>query len=42
MTSARDILLSAIEEQRPIVMILGQDAWADGEDTILTRALEGV
>ncbi len=36
-----DLLISAIEEQRPIVLILGQDAWADSEDgdSLLLSAL---
>ena len=40
MASARDLLLSAVEERRPIVLVLGQDACPDGEDTVLTRALD--
>ena len=41
MTTASDLLVSAIEEQRPIVLILGQDAWADSDrgDALLADAL---
>lgn len=37
-----DLLVSAIEEERPIVLILGQDAWAESEngDTLLASALD--
>lgn len=39
--SPADLLVSAIEEQRPIVLILGQDAWSESKngDTILVKAL---
>ena len=42
MTTPSDLLISAIEEQRPIVLILGQDAWADSKngDTLLAKALK--
>ena len=41
MVTPSDLLISAIEEQRPIVLILGQDAWAESEngDTLLAKAL---
>ena len=41
MTTPSDLLISAIEEQRPIVLILGQDAWVDSAngDTLLSKAL---
>ena len=32
MTTPSDILTSAIEENRPIILVLGQDAWADTND----------
>ena len=32
MSIPSDILISAIEENRPIVLVLGQDAWADTND----------
>ena len=38
--SPHNMLISAIKERRPLVIILGQDAWADGEDSILARAME--
>ena len=39
--SPADLLVSAIEERRPIVLILGQDAWAESNDgdTVLVKAL---
>ena len=39
--SPADLLVSAIEEQRPIVLILGQDAWSESKsgDTVLMKAL---
>ena len=42
MTTPSELLISAIEEQRPIVLILGQDAWADSKngDTLLAKALK--
>ena len=42
MNTVRDLLVSAVEEQRPIVLILGQDAWAEPgiEDPVLLRSLE--
>ena len=33
MKAARDILVGAIEEQRPIVLVLGEDAWDDSENS---------
>jgi hypothetical protein len=33
MKAARDILVGAIEEQRPIVLVLGQDAWTESENS---------
>ena len=42
MMTVRELLLSTIEEKRPLVLLLGQDAWRDAkrEDAILTAALE--
>ena len=42
MTAPSGLLISAIEEQRPIVLILGQDAWSESEngDTLLAKALK--
>ena len=37
--SPSDLLVAAIEERRPIVLVLGQDAWADDGDTVLVKAL---
>ena len=39
--SPADLLVSAIEEQRPIVLILGQDAWSESNngDAVLVKAL---
>lgn len=44
MKTARDVLIAAIQEQRPIVLILGQNAWADSDnpDAILAKALDRV
>ena len=41
MIAPSELLISAIEEQRPIVLILGQDAWVDSAngDTLLAKAL---
>ena len=41
MTTPSELLVSAVEEKRPIVLILGQDAWADplGGNSILLQAL---
>lgn len=42
MTTSSDMLISAIEEQRPIVLVLGQDAWSESEkigDPVLNAAL---
>ena len=42
MKSAHDILVAATEEQRPLVLLLGQHTWAgsESEDTVLLKALE--
>ena len=40
MAFAQDIIISAIEENRPLVLILGQSIWPEGEDTVLKRALQ--
>ena len=42
MKTARDLLISAIDDQVPIVLILGQGAWIESEmeDPILVNALE--
>ena len=42
MKSALDLLIAATEEQRPIVLLLGQHAWtgSDGKDPVLLKALE--
>ncbi len=42
MATASDQLLSAVMEKRPVVLILGQDAWSDAgkPDAILAKALE--
>jgi hypothetical protein len=42
MKSPREILLAAVEEQRPLVLLLGQDAWAEpgNQDPILVKALD--
>ena len=42
MKAAGDLLVSAVREQRPIILFLGQDAWADPklEDPILVKALD--
>ncbi len=39
MHTARELLLSTVEEKRPLVLLLGQDAWYDSErgDTVLTN-----
>lgn len=39
--SPADLLVSAIAEQRPIVLILGQNAWSESKDgdAVLARAL---
>ena len=37
---ANELLFSAVQERRPVVLILGQNAWADGRDGILTRVAE--
>ena len=41
MTEARDLLISALEEKRPLVLALGQDAWRENgrEDPVLAKAL---
>ena len=40
--AARDLLVAAVEKQRPIVLVLGQDAWTEHgqEDAVLAKALE--
>lgn len=42
MKAVRDLLVAAIDEQRPMVLIMGQDAWADraSEDSVLAKALD--
>ena len=42
MPAIREILLETIEEKRPLVLLLGQDAWRDSkrEDAVLTSALK--
>ena len=42
MKAARDILVAAVEEQRPIVLLLGQDAWSEpgNQDAILAEGLD--
>ena len=42
MPEIREILLKTIEEKRPLVLLLGQDAWRDSkrEDAILASALK--
>lgn len=42
MTEARELLVAALEEKRPLVLVLGQDAWRENgeEDPVLARALE--
>ena len=40
MVSASDLLLSAVEEQRPVVLILGQAALPKDADTVLARAVQ--
>ena len=39
---ARNLLITALEEKRPLVLVLGQDAWRENglEDPVLARALE--
>ena len=41
MPTARDLLISSVEEKRPLVLLLGQDAWADSQhgDALLGVAL---
>ena len=41
MTDARDLLVAAIDDQRPIVLILGQSAWSSAKlhDSVLEQAL---
>ena len=41
-TSPAYLLVSAIEERRPIVLVLGQDAWAESNsgDTVLVKAFD--
>lgn len=42
MKAVRDLLVSAVEEQRPIVLLLGQDAWTEPgiEDPVLVKAID--
>ena len=42
MKAASDLLIAAVEEQRPIVLVLGQDAWAAPgiHDPVLATALD--
>ena len=42
MSAVREILLNTIEEKRPLVLLLGQDAWRDSErgDAVLASALK--
>lgn len=42
MPAIREILLETIEEKRPLVLLLGQDAWRDSkrEDAVLASALK--
>ena len=42
MTTANEHLLSAVREKRPVVLVLGQDAWSDAAkpDIILAKALD--
>jgi len=42
MKAAPDLLIAAVEEQRPIVLILGQDAWTEpgNGDAVLGKALQ--
>ena len=44
MPTARDILLSTINEKRPMVLLLGQNAWRESKspDSLLSRALSEV
>ena len=39
---AGDLLLSALQERRPLVLVLGQDAWAESENghSVLAKALD--
>ena len=41
MADTLELLIVAVEEKRPLVLVLGQDAWRenDQEDSVLTRAL---
>ena len=41
MPTARELLISTIEERRPLVLLLGQDAWIDSKsgDALLATAL---
>ena len=42
MKAVRDLVVAAVEEQRPVVLILGQDAWTEPgiEDPTLVKALD--
>ncbi len=41
MVETRELLTAALEEKRPLVLLLGQDAWREGgeEDPVLAKAL---
>ena len=41
MPEPRELLVAALEEKRPLVLLLGQDAWREGgeEDPVLAKAL---
>ena len=44
MSVVRDLFSTAVEEQRPLILLVGQHAWgnADEDDSVLTRALSRV
>ena len=42
MTQARELIIAALEEKRPLVLVLGQDAWhqnGEVDDPVLAKAL---
>ena len=41
MSETRELLIAALEEKRPLVLVLGQDAWRENgqEDAVLAKAL---
>ena len=41
MTVARELIIAALEEKRPLVLVLGQDAWRENgeDDPVLAKAL---